>query len=655
MAAAEVIAVLRANTAEFTAKMDEAEAKIVSVSKAGGSNFEKMGKAAQVGGQVAAVAILAVGAAAVDLADKYDAAQAQLKAAATGSGASFKNVQAQATAADDGMAKFGYTAAQVESATATLTIAQGKHVDVQKDLTLAANIASARHIDLASAIGLVNKAAAGNTGALKRMGIDLPIVAGGSAKVTAAQTALSKAQEKVNDDVAAGANSAAVGSKANNKLGADVLALAGAHKTLTAAQQAGTNVLDALSQRFGGQAAASAETMGGKLKAMKAQAENLGTTLGEKLLPVLEKLITGISKLVEWFEKHKAAAVALGIALAALAVGLIAVSIAGAIMEATFSPVIAIIIAVIAAVALLAFAIYELREHWKTVWSYIGPIVHDVWDVIRPIFELLKQWFTIELKVAIDILRTEFQIAWTLISTAVQLAWNGFIKPTFDLIKAGINDIKTVIGVLSTIWSGIWNGIGAAVQVVWANVIKPAWDILKGGITDVQTVMSGLGTAWSTIWNGLGAAVTSAYNTYIKPAVDVVTGAVNAVKSAWDAIFGGGGSAPAKAAPPSGAQINHAGRATGGPVSALSTYLVGENGPELFTPQSNGTIIPNGVLSNNAGITPFGGTGSGGDTQVVLNLVLNGQSVGQALLPSLQTAVLQAQRGLSVPVFGTVQ
>lgn len=45
------------------------------------------------------------------------------------------------------------------------------------------------------------------------------------------------------------------------------------------------------------------------------------------------------------------------------------------------------------------------------------------------------------------------------------------------------------------------------------------------------------------------------------------------------------------------------GKATGGPVSMGKTYLVGEKGPELFSPGSNGTIIPNKALG--------GGTTSG--------------------------------------------
>jgi len=40
-------------------------------------------------------------------------------------------------------------------------------------------------------------------------------------------------------------------------------------------------------------------------------------------------------------------------------------------------------------------------------------------------------------------------------------------------------------------------------------------------------------------------------------------------------------------------------RASGGPVAGGSTYLVGEKGPELFTPSSSGNITPNGAMGGN--------------------------------------------------------
>jgi phage-related minor tail protein len=44
-------------------------------------------------------------------------------------------------------------------------------------------------------------------------------------------------------------------------------------------------------------------------------------------------------------------------------------------------------------------------------------------------------------------------------------------------------------------------------------------------------------------------------------------------------------------------------KATGGPVSAGSPYIVGERGPELFMPSGSGTIIPNNQMSNMGGQT----------------------------------------------------
>lgn len=44
------------------------------------------------------------------------------------------------------------------------------------------------------------------------------------------------------------------------------------------------------------------------------------------------------------------------------------------------------------------------------------------------------------------------------------------------------------------------------------------------------------------------------------------------------------------------------GRAMGGPVSSGTTYLVGERGPELFTPSMSGNIIPNGQMGGSTTI-----------------------------------------------------
>ena len=48
---------------------------------------------------------------------------------------------------------------------------------------------------------------------------------------------------------------------------------------------------------------------------------------------------------------------------------------------------------------------------------------------------------------------------------------------------------------------------------------------------------------------------------------------------------------------------NTTGKKLGGPVSANTPYIVGEAGPEMFLPDQNGTILPNGMMGGTCNIT----------------------------------------------------
>lgn len=89
-------------------------------------------------------------------------------------------------------------------------------------------------------------------------------------------------------------------------------------------------------------------------------------------------------------------------------------------------------------------------------------------------------------------------------------------------------------------------------------------------------------------------------------------------------------------------KIGIPGLAAGGPVFAGRSYIVGEQGPEVFTPSVSGAIIPNGDLS-------------GGGVTVVQNIRFDvglesvDQRIGQ-LTPSISGAVVEAvQRAQSRP------
>ena len=76
------------------------------------------------------------------------------------------------------------------------------------------------------------------------------------------------------------------------------------------------------------------------------------------------------------------------------------------------------------------------------------------------------------------------------------------------------------------------------------------------------------------------------------------------------------------------------GRAAGGPVNAGTTYLVGERGPELFTPSGSGMIIPNNRLG-----------GAGGSINITVNGALDPEGVARQIITILNNSSYRGTLG----------
>lgn len=95
--------------------------------------------------------------------------------------------------------------------------------------------------------------------------------------------------------------------------------------------------------------------------------------------------------------------------------------------------------------------------------------------------------------------------------------------------------------------------------------------------------------------------------------------------------------------PGSGRTYLRGGRALGGPVTGGVPVIVGENGPEVFMPNSNGQIIPNNKLGNFSG-----GTKAGGAVNVYLNVasavsIMDKARAQAELMPFILQGIRQAQ------------
>lgn len=73
----------------------------------------------------------------------------------------------------------------------------------------------------------------------------------------------------------------------------------------------------------------------------------------------------------------------------------------------------------------------------------------------------------------------------------------------------------------------------------------------------------------------------------------LVTGLVKLIGNAAGSYFGGGSGGSSYSSMSSGFNVGF--RASGGPVSAMAPYIVGERGPELFVPKTAGYVHPSGT------------------------------------------------------------
>lgn len=119
-----------------------------------------------------------------------------------------------------------------------------------------------------------------------------------------------------------------------------------------------------------------------------------------------------------------------------------------------------------------------------------------------------------------------------------------------------------------------------------ANFIKNTVAPILGGA--FKTGLSAIGTIVATLVSGfakLAGFIGDAFEELSK-FVNLIKNnpVVKGISAVVGSLFGGG-------------------KAAGGPVAAGTSYLVGEKGPELFVPNSNGSIVPNHSLGGGTNIT----------------------------------------------------
>ena len=222
--------------------------------------------------------------------------------------------------------------------------------------------------------------------------------------------------------------------------------------------------------------------------------------------------------------------------------------------------------------------------------------------------------------------------------TPIFQALTGYIRdnviPTFKAIFGFIQDF--VIPALRDFLTPIINGLRAAFEKVTGKIkeneeqFKPLVAFFKAAATFIRDTLAPiLGKILGGAFEVLGSAIGFVIDLFAD-LVTVVNNAFNAIKAivnfiknnpvtkfiggAFDAVFGGG-------------------RAMGGPVNAGTSYVVGERGPELFVPNTAGTIVPNG------------GSGRGNTINVTVNGAIDAEGTARTIVDVLNRSFSRGTLG----------
>lgn len=313
-----------------------------------------------------------------------------------------------------------------------------------------------------------------------------------------------------------------------------------------------------------------------QMRIFKESLKELGTTLGQQILPVITPIITKINEWIQAFSKmddgtKKTIITIAGIVAAVgpiiLIVGKVVVAIgtiskavgavsgamaaaggASTVLGTVFSALtgpIGIIVAAVAGLIAIFVALYkkndEFRNTVKEIWNQIKTTISGVIEALKELFkafvEMAKKIWDKYGDDIVSIIKKAFELVSSIINT---------------VLKAIQNVIKIITSAIKGDWQGVWDGIKKFTTDLWEgikSIVKKALDLLVNIVkVPVQVISNAVKSAWegiktftSNIWTGIGKAIQSVINGIIK-GINFMIRAMNNLKfdvPSWVPIIGG--------------------------------------------------------------------------------------------------------------------
>lgn len=288
------------------------------------------------------------------------------------------------------------------------------------------------------------------------------------------------------------------------------------------------------------------DNLGGQLKILISQLQELAISLGEIMMPIIRDIVTKLQGLVDWLNGLDDGTKRIIITVAAVAAALGPLLIfVGKVMGAvgtimTWAPKIQ------GALTLLSGTVFPaVKAALASLWGVLmaNPIILIVAAVAALVAAFIYFWNTSEG------FRQFWINLWENIKATAMAVWealSGFFQTAWE----------TIVNIAATIWNGLkdfFSGLWAGIQEIFSTVLQTIVTIVTTYFTIyrtiITTVLSAIRTVITTIWNAIKTyftavfkgilAVVRAYFTAYKTVITTVLKAIRTVVTTiWKAISG---------------------------------------------------------------------------------------------------------------------
>ena len=312
----------------------------------------------------------------------------------------------------------------------------------------------------------------------------------------------------------------------------------------------------------------------GRLTQLKSKLEDVGITIGNSLMPFMEKAVAKIGELADKFASlsPQQQETILKIAGVVAALGPLltitgkAITVSGQIskgvgkvvgklaemgttaggatggmsvlkgaLTAITSPV-GIAIAAIAGITAVVVTLWKTNEDFRNK-------ITEIWNRIKSVFTEFGQHITDKL----NSLGFDFEN----FGEVVKAIWEGFCNVLAPIIEGVFNNIaifiETTLNVITGVfdffvslftgdWQGCWDAVKSIFESVW-NGLKEYIDNILNTIKGVADAFLGLfGTSWDEVWNSIKTTFENIWNGIVSFFSGILDGIVNTVTTVWTAI-----------------------------------------------------------------------------------------------------------------------